>query len=96
MLLKPLPSQLEQAAAPVIVPAPVACENCGAVVERRDQAINFIAVIGSPGHPELAAFQCAHTEHWACSIDCWVIIAHACIDEHLSAMLKLKHREVNQ
>ena len=68
------------------------CEACGKQVES-SQAINLIIVIGSPGHPELAPFQCEQEEHWACSLDCWRKVAHACIDEHMHVLLQQKHQE---
>lgn len=73
---------------------PRTCEACGRVVPIGHDAINFIAVIGSPGHPKLAPFQCGHVEHWACSIVCLQRVAHACIDEHIIEMLKIKHTEI--
>lgn len=50
--------------------------------------INVMIVVGSPGHPALLPFQCSNTEHWACSPECWKIVAHACIDEHMHELLK--------
>ena len=79
-------------------PPPVVCENCGTTVPRQDQAINLMIAVGSPGHPELAPFQCpggGHSlgDHWACSIECWGKIAHACIDEHMTEFLKALHQQ---
>jgi len=83
-MLKPIP---EDGARPVIHPPARTCEACGKVVPVGHDAINVIIVVGSPGHPELPPFQCPHEEHWACSIDCWLKVAHACIDEHISQVL---------
>lgn len=96
-MLTPLPPQ-ESANPPVRfqkeVPEPIrTCEACGKKITS-SLAINCIIVIGSPGHPTLAPFQCAHEEHWACSIGCWNKVAHACIDEHMSELLRYKHSEV--
>lgn len=68
------------------------CEACGKQVDS-SYAINMIFVVGSPGHPELAPFQCEHEEHWACSLGCWRVVAHACIDEHMHEILRMKHEE---
>lgn len=54
--------------------------------------INVIIVIGSPGHENLQPFQCSQEEHWACSIECWTKVAHACVDEHMSELLRGKHQ----
>lgn len=69
------------------------CENCG-VQKPSSKSINFIGIIGSPGHFSLSSFQCIHVEHWACSPECWKIIAHACIDEHLHVLLLRKHKQL--
>ena len=63
------------------------CEACGKQTPS-SRSINCIMVIGSPGHPDLKPFQCAAEEHWACSPECWVKVAHACIDEHMYIILK--------
>lgn len=76
------------------LPPPRTCEACGTIVVVGHDAINFIAVVGSPGHPSLTPLQCEQEEHWACSIACWAKVAHACIDEHMTAMLEARHREV--
>jgi hypothetical protein len=67
----------------------VKCENdqCSAIGPSH-LMINCIIFIGSPGHPALPPFQCGQTEHWACSVECWSKVAHACIDEHMSELLK--------
>lgn len=80
------------------VPSPVKCENsaCGKVVNCRHDAINYMFVVGSPGHPSLMPFQCPSGEHWACSIECWEIVAHACIREHALEMLKQLHAGLQQ
>lgn len=67
------------------------CESCGTQIES-SQAINIIVVVGSPGHAELAPFQCEHDEHWACSLECWRKVAHACIDEHIAELLYQQHK----
>jgi hypothetical protein len=68
----------------------VVCEAC-AKPGPSHLMINCMIAIGSPGHPSLPAFQCAAVEHWACSPECWRNVAHACIDEHMHALL-LAHR----
>jgi hypothetical protein len=87
----PLLKGLSEVENPAIVEQLRRCENCGRVLPS-SKSINFIGIIGSPGHSELMPFQCVHTEHWSCSIECWQKIAHACIDEHLAEMLKQKHQ----
>lgn len=78
---------------------PVICESCGKVVQSRDQAINIILVVGSPGHPDLPPFQCpgggdSYGDHWACSLECWRQVAHACIEEHMQELLKFHRAKV--
>lgn len=73
----------------------VQCEACGLKLPRHD-AINIIICIGSPGHMDLPPFQCEHTEHWACSRECWLKVAHACIDEHMHELLKQSHEKVGR
>ena len=87
-MLKPL-GQSRTKAEPIIMRT---CEACGKQVDS-SYAINMIFVVGSPGHPELAPFQCEQEEHWACSLDCWKVVAHACIDEHMHVLLTQKHQE---
>lgn len=79
-----------------VVPAPIPCEACGKQVARRDEAINIIIVVGSPGHPALPPFQCPQEEHWACSLECWLLVAHACIDEHIHTLLRQAHASVGK
>jgi hypothetical protein len=69
------------------------CEACGKVIELSHDALNYMFVVGSPGHPELAPFQCGNGEHWSCSIDCWERVAIACIQEHGKRMLIAMHKE---
>lgn len=66
------------------------CEKCGKTGPSH-RMINCIICIGSPGHETLAPFQCQQEEHWACSIECWSQVAHACIDEHMTQLLTQKH-----
>ncbi len=68
------------------------CECCRQIVDS-SKAINIMIVVGSPGHEEMAPFQCPAEEHWACSITCWSKVAHACIDEHMSQLLLDLHKE---
>lgn len=82
--------------AETVTSPPILCEACGKSVPR-EQAMNIILVVGSPGHPDLPPFQCpgggdSYGDHWACSVECWKTIAHACIDEHMHAIL-LYHRK---
>ena len=81
------------------LPPPRVCENpdCNKVVPVGDGAINVIHIIqvGSPGHPGITAFQCPASEHWACSPACWVVVAHACIDEHLFPIIEQVHARLN-
>lgn len=69
------------------------CESCGKSLPS-SQSINFIGIVGSPGHPSLPAFQCTQVEHWSCSIECWSKVAHACIDEHLHDILTKMHESL--
>lgn len=69
------------------------CEACGRS-GLSPYMINVIMVVGSPGHPLLPPFQCSQEEHWACSTDCWLKVAHACIDEHMIVLLKNCRGEV--
>jgi len=75
-------------------PPPRTCEACGNVVPVGHDAINCIIAVGSPGHPDLYPFQCASEEHWACSVECWRAVAHACIDEHMQPLLKYHRNKV--
>jgi len=92
MMLKPLSFQSKQQEEKL--PPPRTCEACGTIVAIGHFAINFIPVIGSPGHPSLVPMQCEQEEHWACSLACFAKVAHACIDEHMIELLKKKHQEV--
>lgn len=71
----------------------VPCEACGKPGPTH-RMINVMIVIGSPGHPSLPPFQCSNTEHWACSRECWGKVAHACIDEHMHALLEQAHQSI--
>lgn len=87
-LLKPVPNSLS---GPVSqLPPSIRCDACGHVVTVGDNAINVshTITVGSPGHPNLPPFQCPEREHWACSVACWVKVAHACIDEHMQPILQ--------
>lgn len=70
------------------------CEMCGTPVPS-SYALNFILIIGSPGHPSLTPIQCTQTEHWACSIEHWEKVAHACITEHGLLLLQEAHSNVS-
>jgi hypothetical protein len=76
-----------------IAQKPVICENCGTVLATLTNGWNcwFNGGIGVPGSPDLAAFSCDSGQHWACSLDCWQKIAHACIDEHLAPTMQGAH-----
>lgn len=92
-MLKPvkMPGAEPDAAIEIGADSPIVpCEACGKTGPSH-LMINFMAVIGSPGHPSLLGWQCPAVEHWACSPDCWRNVAHACIDEHMHALL-LAHR----
>jgi hypothetical protein len=76
------------------------CEICGKSAPSH-LMINLMIGIGSPGHPSLTGFQCpgsgqyqGRPEHWACSLECWKQLAHACIDEHMIQLLRDKHDEL--
>lgn len=79
----------------------VQCEACG-IAGPSHRMINFAIVIGSPGHEDLTGFQCPGSkqlptdtsEHWACSPDCWKVVAHACIDEHMHMLLQYHRSKV--
>lgn len=68
----------------------VVCEACGAP-GLRHLMMNVMIGVGSPGHPSLAGFQCPETEHWACTLNCWRRVAHACLDEHVHEYLLALH-----
>ena len=78
----------------------VTCEACGKTGPSH-LMINFMAAIGSPGHHTLNGFQCpgsgqidGRPEHWACSTECWLLVARACLDEHLLVLLKSARQSV--
>ena len=78
----------------------VNCESCGKSGPSH-LMINCIIFIGSPGHPSLPPFQCPGSqqieqrpEHWACTPECWLLVAHACIDEHMHELLKVTRQSV--
>lgn len=91
-MLQPLVVQVRESGS-LPLPPPRKCECCGKVVPIGHDAINVMLTVGSPGHPELSAFQCPFEEHWACSLECWSKVAHACIDEHVSKILYSMHKE---
>lgn len=64
------------------------CDCCGSE-KRRDYMIDVNIHIYCPGHPSLTGVSCE--QHWACSIDCWLKVAHACIDEHGKQILEFLH-----
>lgn len=95
-MLKPLPENTDTNAVRQVKPVPEftrTCEACGKTGLSPDM-INVIIVVGSPGHASLSPFQCAHEEHWACSPECWEKVAHACISEHMVAMLNASRASV--
>ncbi len=69
------------------------CEACGKQ-DLSPNMINVMMVVGSPGHPTIAPFQCPQEEHWACSPECWSKVAHACIDEHMVTLLNYHRGKV--
>ncbi len=71
------------------------CEACGTAVPG-STAINIMMQIGVAGHPSIMPFQCPLEEHWACSRDCWLKVAHACIDEHMHPLLAHRHGQVGR
>jgi hypothetical protein len=96
MLLEPLQASDNGGQKQYIAPLPRTCEACGTVVEAGHFAINGMISVGSPGHPALAPFQCPKKEHWACSIDCWEQVMHACVTEHGKELLKALHKELQR
>lgn len=82
------------------VPSPVVTCEAGCGTRRPShRMVNFIPVVGSPGHESLAPFQCHATQidpntpmqaggHWACSEECMELVMHACITEHMIPMLR--------
>lgn len=89
-MLKPLPENILDGQAggePTIQ-----CESCGAETPR-NKAINFVAVVGSPGHPDLPPLP-PHAEHWACSPECWLKVGHACLDEHIHVLLTISRKSI--
>lgn len=85
-----------QKAKEIIAPAstPIHCQNCGNVLQHFGDGWNFWfnGGIGVPGTPHLAAFSCESGEHWACSIECWEAVAHACVTQHLRATMEAAHK----
>ena len=70
------------------------CDVCN-MQRRQDTMINFAMMIGSPGHPDMPAFQCAHGEHWACSLAHLNDIMQHCLKEMMAicAMLHVNMHE---
>ena len=64
------------------------CEACG----KQDIQSNMIDVLTNVACPGkgLTGLGCP-VQHWSCSLECWSKVAHACIDEHLTPLLK-NHR----
>ena len=94
-LLKPIQDiapQIAQNLSP-----PVQCEGCGKMIRTASEAMNVIHIIqvGSPGHASMPPFQCPNVQHWACSPECWRVVAHACIDEHMHPTLMNTHSILN-
>jgi hypothetical protein len=81
----------------------VTCEACRSQGPSH-RMINLAIVVGSPGHESLTGFQCPGSkqmptntdEHWACSIECWAKVAHACIDEHMAVLLQQLHSRLKE
>ena len=80
----------------------VTCENpsCG-MQGPTHKMINFTLIVGSPGHETLPPLQCLAMQgpmalgHWTCSRECWLLVAHACVDEHGHEMLIQAHKSIN-
>lgn len=79
-----------------------ACEICGEEQASSDM-INFICVLGSPGHYTLDPIQHPDVEHWACSFDHWAQLAHSIVDvmrayvsEMHNAIEGSRHRKVEE
>ncbi len=70
------------------------CDVCN-MVRPQDLMINYIAGVGSPGHPLMPSFQCPHTEHWACSIEHLHDIIIHCTEEIL-AMIAMLHVNMHE
>jgi hypothetical protein len=80
----------------------VACENPNCTNQGpTHKMINFTIIIGSPGDETLPPMQCpAHQGpqalgHWSCSRECWLLVAHACVDEHGHEMLVQAHQSLS-
>lgn len=86
------PIQVETASVERADPVRV-CEACGHIVPGVE-AMNIMIVIGVAGDPRINPFQCPAEEHWACSPECWARVAHACIDEHMGAVLQHQHNQL--
>jgi hypothetical protein len=80
------------------VAPPVVCESCGKVLPTHANAYNmwFNSGIGVPGGPELHPISCDAGEHWACSLDCWQVVAHACVEVHMFETLKQAHAALEE
>ena len=91
---------VKKKASEIVVSAqpPVVCENCGNVLQHNSDAVNFWfnSGIGVPLGPQLSAFGCDSGQHWACSLDCWETIAHACVTHHLRATMETAHNILKQ
>lgn len=95
MLLQPIRLQKEEEEqAPGWDSPLVACEACGRQKPRHEM-INLVVSVPAPGHPSILGFSCPANEHWACSLDCWRAVAHACVDEHLFTILQAKHADLS-
>lgn len=85
----PKPPEPERGSdSPTVVCA--ACQRPG----KSHLMINCVICSPSPGHPDILGIGCG--EHWACSIECWRKVAHACIDEHMVKLLQYWHKKVGR
>jgi hypothetical protein len=71
-----------------------ACEVCGTERPSSDM-INYICVIGSPGHHSLLPFQHPDEEHWACSFECWLKV-HEMVGKEMHQLLGEKHQGLSE
>lgn len=77
---------------------PRTCQVPGCGVTRPlDQMIHGHLSVTVPGDEykgKIPPFQCADEEHWACSIEHFTQIQHACLDEHIKQALIQIHSQI--
>lgn len=67
------------------------CEACH-TSKPRHLMFDFNCHMYCPGHPDLTGVSCQ--QHWACSIECWEKVGHACVNEHGRKILEYLHANI--